>query len=63
MKHYTKSLCATCINISFCVLTTNKSFIHSCSEYYHVLNTSSDRKIQVENFKQKQLVLKQKEWL
>lgn len=58
MEHYAKSLCSTCINISFCVLTTNKSFIHSCSEYYHVLSTAMDLKIQTENYEQNPLVLK-----
>ncbi|MBE7628833.1 hypothetical protein [Tenacibaculum piscium] len=33
MNTYKKSLCATCIEVDSCSLTSNKIFIWSCSEF------------------------------
>ena len=33
MEKQNRSICTTCYNQSFCVLTTDKSDITSCSEY------------------------------
>lgn len=38
IKKYPRSICSTCINLSHCMLTTDKSNISSCSEYVHLLD-------------------------
>ena len=38
MEKLYRSICSTCIHASYCVLTTNKSNISSCSEYVHKLD-------------------------
>lgn len=48
-----KSLCGTCEHLQFCVITTNKSFIHSCSEYQTFLKSD----INTETVNKKELVL------
>lgn len=43
MKNYKRSICSTCSFLSFCSLTTDKSNIHSCSEYEHYLEHPQEK--------------------
>ncbi|SIS48790.1 hypothetical protein SAMN05421766_102316 [Zobellia uliginosa] len=36
MNLFTRSICNTCQHVNSCVVTSNKHFIRSCSEYMHV---------------------------
>lgn len=44
---YNRSICSTCSFLSFCVMTTDKSNITSCSEYEHYMD-SKQKEIAIE---------------
>lgn len=51
MEEQNRSICVTCYNQSFCVLTTDKSDITSCSEYENTVEFNFEPKKRFDKLK------------